>query len=144
MAAVLMQRDVQALLPSFLDEMERRPFRYGECDCLLALADWVAWVGWTDPAAHLRRTYHGERGWRRVVRDAGGIKRLVADLARAAGLEERRGDPLSGDIGLVLLDSVRIRGAIWCGDGRAAVKCRDGLATLRWPPAAPAWGWPWR
>lgn len=126
-------------LAAFLDDLEARPFRFGRCDCLLALADWLVWQGRPDPAAHLRRRYRSHNGWKRIVADAGGAERLVGHLARRAGLKRRRGAASAGDVALVRIPARGLFGAIACADGRFAVKTRDGLVTARFRQRA-AWG----
>jgi len=132
--------EVLTNLAAFLDNLEARPFRFGRCDCLLALADWLVWQGAADPAGHLRARYRSQSGWKRIAAEAGGVERLVGHLARRAGLRRRRGSALVGDVALVRIPGRGLFGGIACADGRFAVKTRDGLVTARFRQRS-AWGW---
>jgi hypothetical protein len=74
------------ILKDFLAASGRKPHVYGECDCLLWLADWVKAATGTDPAAELRGTYATEAESRAVIKAHGGVRELVGALAAKAGL----------------------------------------------------------
>lgn len=48
-----------------------------EVDCCLALAAWLRWNGFDDPAASLRGSYHDEAGFRRIIAAYGGVVPLI-------------------------------------------------------------------
>lgn len=54
-------------LAAYVGAATERPFRWGEHDCALFAAGWVATVTGIDPAADLRGTYHDEAGARAVL-----------------------------------------------------------------------------
>jgi hypothetical protein len=87
-------------LSRFLNEAAERPFRWGEWDCLLWLADWVRLNRGVDSAGDLRGRYFNMLGAARIVRDAGGMVGLVDSRLKAAGLP-RVNVGARGDIAIV-------------------------------------------
>lgn len=77
----------EAALRRHLRAMAERPFIYGDCDCALAVADWVRTATGVDPASSLRGAYDNEAGWQLRVAAAGGLVQLFDTLARRSGLE---------------------------------------------------------
>lgn len=124
-----------AVLAAFLQRMAAEPFRYGEWDCALAVANWVREATGIDPAPRLRGRYRTERGWKRVAGRAGGLPALFARIARRAGLKRVRGAPQAGDVGLVQVRSLGVFGAIR-GEGRWVVKLNNGVVGADFPALA--------
>lgn len=89
------------------------PFAEGKADCGLMLADWLCVNGYADPAADLRGTYRGAMSCARLLKQKGGLMRIVAGLARRASLE-RADDLRIGDVG-VIDQAGRETGAIFDG-----------------------------
>lgn len=95
------------------------PFIWGETDCMLVLADWIAKVHGVDPAAHIRGTYDSpgscqrETGFLRAPVEA--VERCLATIG---GLP-RVDTALPGDIAVIVLPNGRggtmAVGAIWTG-----------------------------
>lgn len=91
-------------LSEFLRQAAARPFRLGEFDCGLFLADWyMAKTGKPDPAAHLRGASYGEDELTRHLQP------IIENLALKPTQQ-----PQSGDIGLLQLGGKTI-GAICSG-----------------------------
>lgn len=88
-----------AELGDFIARAAAEPFRFGEWDCCMTVANWVWEATGADPAAALRRTY-GEDGWPALVEDAGGMVALIGQVATTAGLTPTL-DPRPGDIGVI-------------------------------------------
>jgi len=106
-----------------------RPFVWGECDCMLVLADWVAEVRGVDPAAEIRGQYWDALSCERLT---GFITAPVEAAARffdTAGLE-RTDTPARGDIGVLRLAGERHAvGALW--NGAAWIMKGEAGATSR-------------
>lgn len=98
-------------LAEFLTEQAGTPFKLGQSDCALWLADWLmAARGIPDPAAGLRGRYATPRGWITLAgRD--GLPGIIARVAASVGLS-RTDDPLPGDISVVTLPNGHEAGAI--------------------------------
>ena len=132
-----MAAELTALLSGHAMAAASTPFRYGQCDCTLWVADWVLLITGRDPAGPWRGRYASRLGWLRLARREGG---LVAGAERALwSLGWHRIDPAAarlGDVGIVPLrgaEGMAIRGATgWL------VKSGDGL--YRTPSALVAWG----
>lgn len=92
-------------LSAFLAEAAGKPYRLGEWDCGLWLADWfVAATGLPDPASHLRGTAYG------VSEVAKHARRIIRSLSLP-----RTREPQRGDIGLVSLQKGHLVGGIFTG-----------------------------
>lgn len=125
-------------LAAFLRREAARPFVVGHADCALFVADWVAIVTGSDPAAALRGTYgspadaaalHGRRGL------AGTVGRCLA----LAGLRmTRRPDP--GDVAVL-----HAAGEFYCGirTGRGwMVRADRAVMCIAAPRVIAAWRLP--
>lgn len=64
-------------LRAFMRSARRRPFVWGEFDCCLFAADWVALCTGRDPAATWRGTYSTETEARALMDSAGGMSGLL-------------------------------------------------------------------
>lgn len=123
MAAVL-------TLGDYLVAASRRPWRWGETDCILFVCDWIAMRRGVDPAAPWRGTYADADECGALLAREGGLTGLVRRAFRAAGLEETP-TPRTGDVGLVRARGlVRPVGAIRIADAWAA---RTDTGLLVWP-----------
>lgn len=100
--------------------MARQPFRDGETDCVLTVADWVVLNGRPDPAAPFRGRYRTALGRERIVRREGGMLAVMDAGAERAGLQPTE-NPLRGDVGLVEMAGHRLAaictGALWAAKG---------------------------
>lgn len=90
------------MLDRFLETWASRPFREGERDCALQVADWVRINTGIDPAADLRGRYSTPTGMVRLLRRRGGLCAVMTACAEIAGLEETA-EPVRGDVGLIRL-----------------------------------------
>lgn len=132
-------------LSQFLNRAADEPFKWGHFDCLLWLADFIAWQREIDLAADLRGTYSTMLGAARIVRAAGGMVGLVDGRVRAAGLK-RAAVAARGDIAIVKIGGDggehfgNLAGAILLG-GTAALICQAGLVLPRLTdvPVVAAW-----
>ncbi len=88
-------------LAAFLASNEREPWTPGgKVDCCLALAEWAVWMGYPDPAAHLRGAYQPGQGQIDILAERGGAITLVKSCAESLGLSGTDA-PQIGDIGVV-------------------------------------------
>jgi len=89
------------MISAFLAFDGARPWTPGATvDCCLALAEWAIWLGYPDPAAHLRGIYTPGRGQIDILAARGGALELVGACARAIGADRVR-EPSAGCIGVV-------------------------------------------
>lgn len=129
-------------LSRFLNAAKARPFAWGEFDCLLWLADWIAERTGNDPAAGLRGTYATLLGAARIVRGAGSMARLVDSRLKPFGAQ-RASVPQRGAIAVVEVSGEggehfgNEAGAILLA-GSAALLSQSGLIVADVPVVA-AW-----
>ena len=116
------------MLKPYLHDLARRPFAWGETDCVLILADWWRLNRGVDLAADLRGTYATAEECRAVLERHGGVLRLVARRLAGAGAE-RTSEPDPGDIGVLRYDGKHI-GGLCVGDGRWAGKSLRGVSVF--------------
>ena len=122
-------------LTRFLNRAAATPFAWGRHDCLLWLADWIAERRGLDPASELRGRYSTMLQAARIVREAGGVERLVDITTRAMGLS-RATPGARGDIAVIRVGGEggqhfgNAAGAILLG-GSAALICEAGLVMPR-------------
>ena len=128
-------------LSQFLNRSAAIPFAWGRHDCLLWLADWIAERHGIDPASELRGKYSTMLQAARIVREAGGVARLVDISTRALGISRATpGAPNAwrkrGDIAVVTVGGEggqhfgNAAGAILLS-GSAALICEAGLVMPR-------------
>ena len=84
-------------LRAFLDAYEREPWTPGgKVDCCLIIAEWIKWLGYPDPAPHLRGAYQPGQGQLDILAANGGavtlIKRCVLPIGAVPVTEPRCGD----------------------------------------------------
>jgi len=88
-------------LAAFLASNEREPWTPGgKVDCCLVLAEWAIWLGYPDPAAHLRGAYQPGQGQIDILAARGGAIELVRACAETLRLSSIY-TPQVGDIGVV-------------------------------------------
>jgi hypothetical protein len=87
-------------LSDFLKRSLGEPFVWGERDCALWAASWVAAKRGVDPAVAWRGRYHSALGCARLVRASGGLQAAIARDMERAGFETTAA-PQPGDVGLV-------------------------------------------
>lgn len=120
-----------ARLESFL--LDRKPHVWGQSDCSLVIADWVALNGHHDPGAEWRGAYDTEEDCRALLERRGGLVAHIGACASDVGLTPIL-EPEFGCIAVVgsKHDDRRQWAAIWQGF-RWLVKWGDGNAA-RWVP----------
>jgi hypothetical protein len=126
------------VLDEFVAEHLKRPWQPGKVDCLLALADWCIWRGYSDAAADLRGSYDSEAGFRAIIERAGGVIPLVTGCTDLLGLA-RADQPVPGAIAIVGSRSniQRQWGAIYDGDATGwRVRFVDAYPVLKARPLA--------
>jgi hypothetical protein len=88
-------------LDAFLSTNTQQPWTPGgTVDCCLALAEWAIWLGYDDPAAHLRGAYTPGQGQLDILASNGGALELVRRCAESIG-GELTSSPKRGTIGVV-------------------------------------------
>ena len=118
-------------LEQFLAAYREKPWSPGvEVDCCLALAEWAIWLGYPDPAQHLRGAYDSEEGFRAIVERAGNVPAVVAPcVERIHGKPLQR--PRCGAIGVIgsAVNIHRQFGAIHDGE-RWNVRFKNGVGFM--------------
>lgn len=111
------------------------PHVWGQSDCSLDVASWVALNGYPDPGAEWRGAYDSEASSRALLERRGGLIAHIGACASAIGLSPVL-EPEFGCIAVVGAkhDERRQWSAIWQGF-RWLVKWGDGNAA-RWVPFA--------
>lgn len=114
-----------AELKAFLREVARKPFVWGESDCILTAADWVCEVEGLDPAAKWRGQYDTEDEAEALLTLGGGLVAFVG----AALNRQQVPAPHQGDVGVVATRGGcgRIEVTAICTGSRWAAKTPGGL-----------------
>lgn len=128
---------MSAALSSFLRDLAREPFTYGQNDCVLALANWWRSNHQIDPGERLRGTYSDLEGCEEVLAAEGGVLRLVRRVTKATGMR-RIITPAPGDIAVVRFQGKHF-GAIRTPTGKWAIKAGDGLIVTQDCRLVAAW-----
>lgn len=107
---------MEQTLAGFLHAYDQKAWRPGYVDCCLALASWAIWLGYPDPAEHLRGRYDSEVGFRAIIAQSGGVPALVASCGRKINARPIVA-PSIGCIGVIgsPLNITRQYGAIYDG-----------------------------
>jgi hypothetical protein len=87
-------------LGDFLRAASRRDFSWGDHDCCMWLADWVALRRGADPAAGWRGRYTTPLGAARIIKRRGGLVAHLEGCLAPLGIE-RTDEPGRGDIAVV-------------------------------------------
>ena len=88
-------------LRAFLDAYEREPWTPGgKVDCCLIIAEWIKWLGFQDPAAHLRGAYEAGQGQLDILAAHGGAVALIESCVLPLGAKSVT-EPRCGDFGAV-------------------------------------------
>jgi len=106
-------------LRAFLDAYEREPWTPGgKVDCCLIIAEWIKWLGYPDPAIHLRGAYEPGQGQVDILAERGGAVRLIESCVLPLGAVPVA-EPQAGDFGSVgsLKTITRQFGVIHDGQG---------------------------
>lgn len=106
-------------LRAFLQAYESEPWTPGnKVDCCLIIAEWIKWLGYPDPAAHLRGAYELGQGQIDILARCGGAASVIEGCVLPLGA--RQVDDLqAGDFGAVGSQKYITRqfGAIYDGNG---------------------------
>lgn len=120
-------------LSNYLSDAMIRPFEWGTFDCMLFIADWLHIKTGVDPGATYRGTYNDQREARRIMKEAGGITKMLDVQLEPTGYVQV-GDPIArGDVGIVPVFYKQWRdrqvnvpmGAIYLGNRMWSVKPAD-------------------
>lgn len=132
-------------LSQFINVAAETPFEWGKWDCLLWLAEWVRANKGIDPAHGLWGKYDSMLGAARIVKQAGGMARLVERQVRPHGIQ-RVTDPKRGDIAVVRMPGAggehfgSMAGSVLL-DGTAALFCQGGVLFTALTDAPPVAIW---
>ena len=124
------------MLRGFVQGLAKKPFVWGELDCVLILADWWLLNHGVDLAADLRGTYRTGEECRAVLIREGGVLRLVARRLKAAGAS-RSASPECGAIGVLRRGHSHV-GVICSAPGQWVGKSPQGVSLIRGTAVA-AW-----
>jgi len=118
---------------AFANRLIGVPFRWGESDCVMVVADYVRAVTGRDPAADLRLTYSSAGECQRVTGFFTNPLGCIAPRLEACGLR-RVSEAQKGDVGIVLQmvagRAPQPHGAICLGQGNWLVKSQEAVAAL--------------
>lgn len=129
------------LMP-FLDRAAKRPFVWGQSDCMLEVADWLDHACGLDAASRWRGTYSDEAG--AIAAMGGDIGTAMRQEAARLGLSEAA-EPLPGDVALVTLPGQeKPLGAILMPSGRWRMKTLSGILLTKDVTVIVAWSLPCR
>lgn len=114
-----------AELVGFLREVARRPFIWGQTDCILTGADWVRAVEGWDPAEGYRGAYADEDEAKALLTASGGLAAMIQGRMR----RETIAHPRAGDVGVVVVRGLNGRSEVTaiCTGARWAAKSPGGL-----------------
>ncbi len=124
-----------------MNRWQAQAFRWGECDCVTAVADWVQLQIGEDPAADLRLTYGSAGECQRVTRFFTDPMACIGPRMEACGLQ-RTEAPVQGDVALLMVPNmgvVRPHGGLCLGDGYWGLKVSEGAIVIAKPKVAAAW-----
>lgn len=124
-------------LADFLRADAARTFRYGECDCLLRLADWGLVLTGIDALARWRGRYVTATGAARILKREGGMLAFV-DMAFGPLGFARTTEPGRGDIAIVTIVE-GMTGAIMTGRSIASLPKFRGAVRLASVPVVACW-----
>lgn len=113
----------------YVGSAARERFVWGERDCALFVADWVAIIRGADPALSYRGLYDSEQG-AALMMGARGLIGVVDRCARSAGLHRTR-EPRAGDIGIVTDGAGDTTCAILMPSGTWASRMAAGIVVRR-------------
>ncbi len=123
-------------LESYIGEQARRRYAWGEHDCILFVADWIALYRGVDLAADMRGSYNNEIEGKKLFAGHGGLPRLIGKVMRRAGFMLTR-TPVRGDAAMVAFGD-KICCAICTGPGWAA-RLESGITVSRYGRMIAAW-----
>jgi len=122
-------------LPSYLKMAAAEPFKWGETDCCMFLADWIRWKHAKDLASEFLGRYHSQRGAQLLIKREGGVIALLDKRLLAAGFPRTKA-PVSGDAGVIITPLGET--AAICTETGWVFKSAGGLIAGK-PPAAASW-----
>ncbi len=126
-----------SLLASYIEQNSREPFVWGRHDCCLFAANWVRLCTGVDLAGPWRGRYRSERGAYRILREAGGIKAIVAaHFPRTRTVLAKRGDLVfyrgNGGVKSLTLGILEGRFGVFAGTRKLMFIPRDELQRTAW------------
>lgn len=86
----------------YVSELADRPWQWGECDCTMAVADWIKEVRGINPLAKYRGAYSTADEARETAKQAGGFVPEIGRLFDEAGMK-RVMIPEDGDVAMVIV-----------------------------------------
>ncbi|MCH4542918.1 DUF6950 family protein [Ochrobactrum sp. A-1] len=87
-------------IADFIAMEARKPFAWGETDCVSTTDRWIRLATGLSPLAWINRTYASEDEANSILADRGGLAVLVNRAMRAVGIEKTSA-PRAGDVGLI-------------------------------------------
>lgn len=132
----------EALLAAFVEETAAKACTWGESDCAMMAAEWVARARGLDASRIIRGRYRDALTARRLCKREGGFMSIVARSLDGAGLD-RTDAPRTGDVGVIEVPSGETAGGVGgvMGirfGGLWIVRAEQGVAARPWPFVA-AW-----
>lgn len=133
---------VKERLPAFLDRTARKPFQWGQSDCMLEVADWLDFCCRLGAADAWRGRYSSAEEAAALMPE--GLGTAMRSEARRLGLEEAA-EPRPGDVALVTIPGQdKPLGAILLLSGRWRMKTVAGVLMMRDVTVLVAWSLPCR
>lgn len=131
----------EKLMP-WLDKSARRPFEWGQADCMLDVADWLDYSCGLDVASAWRGRYSSEAEAAALMQE--GLETAMRTEAARLGLEEAA-EPLPGDVAIVTIPGQdKPLGAILMPTGRWRMRHARGFLLARSVTVLIAWSLPCR
>lgn len=87
----------------------------GQHDCATLPCDWTVLRGFADPMTEWRDGYSTEAEIETLTEGAGGLLQLFERGYSAAGIPERTGPPLAGDVGVICIAGEQA-GSVFTGE----------------------------
>lgn len=127
--------DWQLAFAKCVAEHQNVPFKWGEQDCVLWAADTVFAITGEDPAKEFRGAYDSALSAARVLREAGGMEKLVSEKMGGTPVDSRLANV--GDVVLVLQDGEPMLGV--CNGDTLLATGSNGLVALPMQAAVKIW-----
>lgn len=111
------------LVAETLEYWRQVPFKYGNEDCLMSIANYLHVATGTDHGARYRGKYNDENGAAKFVAEHGGMVRMMM----RTGLDTTE-KPKRGNVAIVVINGVEVAGI--CTGDAVALRLLRGVAEI--------------